>query len=307
MNRLEALSAKLREICPDMPLLLDEPMSRHTTFRVGGPVKVLALSETEAQVIAAVRTAGEFEIVPFFLGNGSNLLVADNGYDGFLLKPNLTDISVAGNRVKAGAGALLSQVAAGAMEAGLSGFEFAGGIPGTVGGAIVMNAGAYGGEMRDVVVSVAALERNGSKRVFSGAECDFSYRHSVFSGGDRVILEAVLELKGGNREEIAARMAELAQRRRSKQPLEFPSGGSTFKRPAPVDGVPVYAAALIDQCGLKGRRVGGAQVSEKHAGFIVNAGGATCGDVLSLMELVKNEVYRQTGITLEPEIKTLGV
>lgn len=305
MKQLEAVTAKLREVCPDMPLLLDEPMSRHTTFRVGGPVKVLALPETEAQVVAAVRTAQECGVTPFFLGNGSNLLVADNGYDGFILKPNLTDISVAGNRVKAGAGALLSQVAAGAMEAGLSGFEFAGGIPGTVGGAIVMNAGAYGGEMKHVVVSVTALERDGSIGAFSGADCDFSYRHSVFSGGDRVVLEAVLELKEGDREEIAALMGELAQRRRSKQPLEFPSGGSTFKRPAPVDGVPVYAAALIDQCGLKGRRVGGAQVSEKHAGFIINRGGAAFGDVMELMEKVRETVLKQTGVELEPEVKIL--
>ena len=305
MERLEKL---LRERCPEMELRVNEPMSKHTTFRIGGPAALMALPRTMEEVQTVLKTAAELGVEPFFLGNGSDLLVADRGYPGFIVKlagefeeicfcpapkggtPQLT----------AGGAALLSTLSKTALHWGLTGLEFAGGIPGSVGGAVTMNAGAYGGEMAQVLESVTFLDEAGEVCTLPVSECGFGYRKSIFSQRKCLILRARFRLEQGDGYAIKARMDELTAKRREKQPLEYPSAGSMFKRPPGH-----FAAALIDQCGLKGLTVGGAQVSEKHAGFVVNRGGATCGDVLALVDQVKEEVLRQTGVELEMEVKVL--
>ena len=308
-QRLKRLRDALRASCPDLELREREPMSRHTTFRIGGPARLMALPRTAEEARTALRTAMELDAEPFFLGNGSNLLVADEGYPGFVVKlaGRLEEIhpippSKPGEntRLEAGAAAPLSRLSRTALELGLTGLEFAGGIPGSVGGAVTMNAGAYGGEIAQALLRVVALERDGSKKLISGANCGLGYRHSIFSGGGLLICQAVFALPKGEPDQIQARMEELAERRKSKQPLEYPSAGSMFKRP---EGH--FAAALIDQCGLKGLSVGGAQVSEKHAGFVVNRGGATCADVLELVERVRARVLAETGVELEMEVRVL--
>lgn len=301
MEQMNALKDKLTQICPELKLLEQEPMSRHTTFRVGGPVSLMALPQSARQAVAVVRAAAEEGITPVFLGNGSNLLVPDEGIDAFVVKTvnGLRNISVDGTDVTAESGVLLSRLAVAVRDNGLTGLEFAHGIPGSLGGAVTMNAGAYGGEMAQVVRAVTILKASGEEETTE--QFDFSYRHSAFSDGARLILRVQLQLWPGNPSTIQERMDELMERRRSKQPLEWPSAGSVFKRPQGH-----FAAALIDQCGLKGLSVGGAQVSEKHAGFIVNKGGATCADILELMKQVRKQVFDQTGVTLEPEVKLLG-
>ena len=310
MDRFELLRTELTRRCPGLELREEEPMARHTSFRIGGPARLMALPRTEEEARETLQAAWALEIPPFFLGNGSNLLVADRGYEGFVVKPAgaLEEIRALPperpgekGRLKAGGAALLSRLSKAALDQGLTGLEFAQGIPGSVGGGVTMNAGAYGGETAQVLLQVTALERDGTQRLLSRADCGLSYRHSRFSKGDLLICRAVFALPEGTREEIAGRMADFAQRRREKQPLEYPSAGSTFKRPQGH-----FAAALIDQCGLKGRAVGGAQVSEKHAGFLINRGGATCADVLELADQVRQEVLRQTGVELELEIRVLG-
>lgn len=301
MKRLDVLKARLSQISPELEILEKEPMSRHTTFRVGGPAALMALPKSARQAADAVRAAEQEGITPVFLGNGSNLLAADEGLDAFVIKTagGLCGVTVDGTIVTAESGVLLSRLAAVACDSGLTGLEFAHGIPGSLGGAVTMNAGAYDGEMAQVVTSVTLLNTSGEEETTD--QLDFSYRHSAFSDGTRLILSARLQLRPGDPALIRARMEELMERRRSKQPLEWPSAGSTFKRPQGH-----FAAALIDQCGLKGLSVGGAQVSEKHAGFIINKGGATCADILALMELVRRRVFDQSGVTLEPEVKLLG-
>lgn len=301
MERASALKTKLAQCCPELELLEREPMSRHTTFRVGGPVSLMALPRSVRQAEAAVCAAAEEGIAPVFVGNGSNLLVPDEGLDAFVIKTvgGLCGVAVEGTAITAESGILLSRLAVLARDSGLTGLEFAHGIPGSLGGAVTMNAGAYDGEMAQVVTSVTFL--NASGQVETTDQFDFSYRHSAFSDGTRLILRAQLQLQRGDPAAIRARMEELMERRKSKQPLEWPSAGSTFKRPQGH-----FAAALIDQCGLKGLSVGGAQVSEKHAGFVINKGGATCADILELMELVHKRVFEQTGVALEPEVKLLG-
>lgn len=308
MTNWNALYERLRKRCPHMELRQNEPMSRHTSFKVGGPAALMALPRGE-EVKTVIETAFHWNVVPLFLGNGSNLLVSDSGYDGFVIKLGETYSrgEVYANELMVGGAMPLSRAANLALEHGLTGLEWAAGIPGTVGGAAAMNAGAYGGEMSQVLHQVHTLGYDGRFEVLGNAECDFSYRHSVFLEEQHLILEAVFILKKDDPAAIRARMEDLAEKRRSKQPLEYPSAGSTFKRPAPVDGQPVYAAALIDGCGLKGLSVGGAQVSEKHAGFIVNRGGASCGDIIKLMAQVRERVLRETGVTLEPEVRCLGM
>lgn len=302
MERLDELKKRLLSRCPSLELRPDEPLSRHTSFRIGGPARLMALPKTEREAQEAVKAARELEILPFILGSGTNLLVADEGYGGFVLKPCLTRLEPDGEEgVLAGSGVPLSRLANYALELGLTGLEFAGGIPGSVGGAVTMNAGAYGGEMAQVVVSTTYLEPDGTVGAARGEEHGFGYRRSVFSDGSRLILRSRLALKRGDPEAIKARMDELAEKRRSKQPLEYPSAGSMFKRPPGR-----FAAALIDQCGLKGFTVGGAQVSEKHAGFVVNRGGAACADVLELVRQVRERVLAQTGVELEMEVKVLS-
>ena len=303
MDVFSALRERLAQSCPGLELRQDEPMARHTSLRIGGPAALMALPGSPEEAAAAVRAAHALGVTPFFMGNGSNLLVADQGWRGFVVKAfdGLGEIRVEGTRIEAGSGVLLSRLANAALAHGLTGLEFAHGIPGSLGGAVTMDAGAYGGEMRQVVAETDCLTPTGELVTVRGEGHRFGYRTSAFSDGSRLILRARLVLEKGDPGEIRARMDDLAARRRAKQPLEWPSAGSTFKRP---EGH--FAAALIEQCGLKGAQVGGAQVSEKHAGFVINRGGATCADMLGLMARVRAEVFRQTGVTLEPEVKLLG-
>lgn len=303
MDKFSALTKDLNRAAPALELREREPMGRHTSFRVGGPVRLMALPRSEGEAEAAVRAAAALGITPFFMGNGTNLLVSDSGWEGFVIKTfdGLDGLRAEGEALIAGSGVLLSRLANFALEHGLTGLEFAHGIPGSLGGAVTMDAGAYGGEMRQVVAETEYLDADGRRGVLRGEEHAFGYRRSAFSGGSRLILRAKLELRQGDSAEIRAGMDELMAKRKSRQPLDVPSAGSTFKRP---EGY--FAAALIEECGLKGFAVGGAQVSEKHAGFVVNRGGASCADVLAVVEHVRETVLRRTGVELEPEIKPLG-
>ena len=296
----EQLHSALSAACPALELRVDEPMSRHTSFRVGGPAALMALPKTVEEAQVCVKTAASLGVEPFFLGNGSNLLAPDEGVQRFLVKPvpGLNQITLDGNTITAGSGVTLARLAMFARDNELTGLEFAHGIPGSLGGAVFMNAGAYGGEMAQVVRSVTCLSAGGE--IETVTEFDFSYRHSVFADGKRLILSATLELQPGDRDTITARMDELAAQRQSKQPLEFPSAGSMFKRPAGY-----FAGALVEQAGLKGFTVGGAQVSEKHAGFVINVGGATCSDVLELVRQVQLRIMEQFGVELEMEVRVL--
>lgn len=280
----------------------DEPMAAHTTFRIGGPADLFLepRSDQVAPLLAALREAGAPLLV---IGNGSDLLVGDRGIRGAVIQigENMAEITVREEEIKAQAGALLSRIAGQARMAGLSGMEALAGIPGSLGGAVMMNAGAYGGAMADVVASVEVLTEDGQVRNFSSEEMHFSYRHSRISEEGGIVLSAVLRLSPGDREEIGALMEELTRRRREKQPLNMPSAGSSFKRPQGY-----FAGKLIQDAGLRGYRVGQAQVSEKHCGFIVNRGGATAAEVRQLMEEVRAKVKEQFGVDLEPEVRFVG-
>ena len=307
MDRFEWLQQELTRRCPGLEVRTNEPMSRHTSFRIGGPARLMALPKSAVQAKAAVLAAREADILPFFLGNGSNLLVPDEGVERFLIQPAgrysadpLNRVWEENGQLCAGGGVSLAVLANAAQGRALTGLEFASGIPGSVGGGVVMNAGAYGGEMAQVLVSVTALDLDGNIQTIPAEHCGLGYRKSIFSDGQRLVLEARFQLESGDPDAIRARMDELAAKRKEKQPLEYPSAGSMFKRP---EGY--FAAALIDQCGLKGFAVGGAQVSEKHAGFVVNRGGATCADVLELVRQVQARVQEQTGVALEMEVKVL--
>lgn len=285
---------------PDCEILREEPMDRHTTFRVGGPARRFVRPAGASQCGALLSLAEE-EGWPFLVvGNGSNLLVSDDGLDALVIHTGcLDEVERTGERtIRAGAGLSLARLASFARREELGGLEFAHGIPGSLGGAVCMNAGAYGGEMKQVLSAVTAwFPGEGVRRLETG-ELDLGYRHSVFSEKRGVVLSAELLLEPRAVDRITSLMEELGRRRREKQPLEYPSAGSTFKRP---EGH--FAGALIEQCGLKGVRIGGAQVSEKHAGFVVNAGGASCADVLALIVHIRDTVYRQTGVRLEPEVR----
>lgn len=285
-------------------VLENEPMSNHTTFQIGGPARLFIVPGGTDSLASIVKRCSELGINIFTIGNGSNLLVSDDGISDVVLKlsSGFNDIIVKGETLDCGPAASLKDVCGAALDKGLTGLEFAYGIPGSCGGAVFMNAGAYGGEMKDVVLSVKYIDQNGMQNELTGRQLDFGYRHSAFTGTRNIITRVVYSLKKGNLELIRSRMDELMKRRKSKQPLEYPSAGSVFKRP---EGY--YAGTLIESCGLKGMRVGGAEVSKKHAGFIINAGGATCKDVLALIQKIKDEVFTQTGVTLECEIKAAGV
>lgn len=285
----------------DCVLLQDEPLSRHTTFFLGGAADWYVVPRTDAAMEQLASWLQRSDLPFFVLGNGSNILVPDEGYRGVILccTNRYAQVSVRGNALVASAGASLSRVCYTAYAGGLTGLEFAWGIPGSAGGAAYMNAGAYGGEMKDVISRVWYVE-DGRPGCIDRQTCDFSYRHSYFTGKKCVITSVEYQLQPGETALIRAKMDDLLGRRYDKQPLDMPSAGSTFKRP--VGG---YASALIDECGLRGFKVGGAQVSEKHCGFVVNAGGATCADVLELIRRVQAIVKEKTGIKLEREVKIL--
>ena len=294
---------KFIEILGNNRVLFDEPMSQHTTFRIGGPADVFVMPENYEQIREVLRLCREEKLPFFVLGNGSNLLVSDSGYRGVIIQMdrNMEEIRVEGEEIHACAGALLSSVAVAARNASLTGFEFAGGIPGTIGGAAVMNAGAYGGELKDVLKEVTVMTREGELLTIPVDKLEMGYRTSIIKTSGYLVLEAVISLKKGDEEKIRAVMKELSERRTEKQPLDYPSAGSTFKRP---EGY--FAGKLIMDSGLRGYRAGGAQVSEKHCGFVINAGGATAEDVRSLMDHVIRVVREKYGVTLEPEVKFLG-
>ena len=295
-----ALDKMIGDYLPDLEWVCDEPMAKHTSFRIGGPARRMAFPKTREQLVVLAGLLQEAGIEPLLLGNGTNLLVADEGLDTVVVNTSaqLSRVEQTGEcELTADAGVSLCQLALFAWKQGLAGLAFAHGIPGTLGGGVVMNAGAYGGELKDVIADVTALYPDGV-RTLTADEMGFSYRHSVVSSGEGIVLGAKLKLEPGDPNAIKAKMDELMARRKASQPLEFPSAGSTFKRPPGH-----YAGPLIESCGLKGARIGGAEVSCKHAGFVVNAGGATCADVLALMEKVQKTVFDTYGVLLEPEVK----
>ena len=284
-------------------VLVDEPMKRHTTFRIGGPADFFLLPSTVDEVRGILEICREEELPYFILGNGSNLLVSDKGYRGVIIQlyRNFSNISVEGNEICASSGALLSQIAAAARNASLTGFEFAGGIPGTLGGAVFMNAGAYGGELKDVLKEAVVMTEQGEILTLPVEKLEMGYRTSRIKKAGYLVLEARLVLKQGDMDKIRDITKDLTEKRVSTQPLEYPSAGSTFKRP---EGY--FAGKLIMDAGLRGYQVGDAQVSEKHCGFVINKGNATAADVLTLIENVREKVQEQFGVTLEPEVKFLG-
>lgn len=291
----------MQDIFKNVEYRESEPLSKHTTFRIGGPARYFFMPENAGQLSAVIdycRTNNERYAV---IGNGSNILFSDDGFDGFVIQiyNNMNKISVQDDTIYAEAGALLSRIATAARDNGLTGMEFAAGIPGTLGGAVVMNAGAYGGEMKDIIDYVDILEADGAVKRYDCKEMNFGYRHSIVTG-DRIVVGACIRLKYGRVEDISRRMNELREARVSKQPLEYPSAGSTFKRP---DGY--FAGKLIQESGLRGYRIGGAMVSEKHCGFVINYDNATCEDVLQLIDDVKSIVNDKFGVMMEPEVKII--
>lgn len=282
---------------------INEPLSKHTSFKIGGDAAIFISPSSPRQIADLIGLATSNDVRYIFLGKGSNVLFCDSGYDGAIINigKNLSKISlIDDSTIYCEAGMPLSKLCLFAMENSLTGLEFAYGIPGSVGGAAYMNAGAYGGEMKDALVQVRYIDENGNVKTAENDELDFSYRHSLFTDSGKCILGCTFKLDPGDKSEIKSKMDDFIHRRQTKQPLDFPSGGSTFKRP---EGA--YASALIDQCGLKGMRVGGAMVSKKHAGFVINYNNATCQDVLDLVEKVKRIVKDKTGFTLECEIKII--
>lgn len=295
----------LIDLCKDrITYSLDEPLAPHTSMKIGGSCDIFVKPACEEQICEVIKLCRSKDIPFFVLGKGSNVLASSNGYRGCIISVEqymyMGEVTVSGTQVTAAAGASLSSVCKAALDNSLTGLEFAYGIPGSVGGALYMNAGAYGGEMKDVVKSCRYIDENGDIREMAAKDMQLSYRHSFFSGKGCVITSVTMELTQGDKHEIKARMDELMQRRRDKQPLEFPSCGSTFKRP---EGY--FAAALIEECGLKGCTVGGAQVSEKHSGFVINRNNATFEDVMQLVAHIKKTVQEQKGVELECEMLIL--
>lgn len=304
MDWVTELDRWAADYLPDMKITAEEPMARHTSFRTGGPARRMAFPENGEQLVLLTSFARECGARPIVIGNGTNLLAPDNGLDRLVIAASglrRLETGPEPDTVLAEAGVTLAQAAEFACKRSLTGLEFAHGIPGTVGGAVYMNAGAYDGEMSQVIQEVSVLLPEEGVRLIPGGEMAFSYRHSLLADcPDAVLLYAVFRLTSGDPAAIREKMRELMARRKARQPLEYPSAGSTFKRP---EGH--YAGALIEQCGLKGLTVGGAQVSEKHAGFLINRGGASSGDVLELIRQVRERVLAETGVRLEPEVRIL--
>lgn len=294
---------ELQKILPKNNIKMNEPMEKHTTFRIGGAADYFVTPNTKEEIQAVISCCKRFSEPYYIVGNGSNLLVSDKGYRGVVVQiyKSMNKIEVCGNYMKAQAGALLSAIAAKALENSLSGFEFAAGIPGTLGGACVMNAGAYGGEMKQVLKEVTVLDQQGEILTIPADSLEMGYRTSIIAKKDYIVLEAVIALENGDASKIKALMDELKERRVTKQPLEYPSAGSTFKRP---EGY--FAGKLIQDSDLRGFSVGGAQISEKHCGFVINKDHATAADVDELMRQVSGKVFEKFGVTLEPEVKRLG-
>lgn len=301
MNKVFA--DEIKKIVTEDRLLFDEPMKLHTTFRIGGSADFFVRPESEDEIKALIECAGKYNIAYYILGGGSNLLVNDEGYRGLMIQlgDEFGQILMSDDTmITAKAGARLSKVGSFAASKGLAGFEFASGIPGTVGGAVVMNAGAYGGEIKDIIVSASVLASDGRIQTLAADEMEFGYRTSIIQRKGWTVLSATFKLEHGDEESIRGHIRELAIRRREKQPLEYPSAGSTFKRP---EGY--FAGKLIEDAGLKGLCVGGAKVSDKHAGFVINEGGATASDVIRLTDEIKKKIMEIYGIELELEVKVI--
>ncbi len=296
---------KIQEIIPKEKIYINEEMKKHTSFKIGGPAECLIKIESVDQIKEVYKIAKEFNIPLTVIGNGSNLLVSDRGIKGIVLKIEIKKLEFQEDKGKinivVGSGEKLGIIAQKFLNQEIEGFEFAAGIPGTIGGAIRMNAGAHGKEMKDIVKTVTYIDREGNIKKINNSEAEFKYRNSIFSHKDYVIIEAELKLQKGNKEEILAKMQEYANFRKEKQPFEFPSAGSTFKR-----GEDFITARLIDECGLKGYQIGDAQISEKHAGFIINKGNATAEDVMKLIEYTKEQIYNKFGKRIETEIEILN-
>jgi len=300
---MQAFVKALKKVVPEQQVFLDEPMSKHTTFKIGGPADCLVFPASVEDVTNVFKLIREYAVPFTVLGNGSNVLVLDKGVRGVVVKVNspFSAIRHEKNHIFANAGALLADVSKYAVRCGLTGMEFAVGIPGSIGGAVFMNAGAYDGEIKNIVQKVTAVNQCGEIVYYTQADLQFGYRHSVFQENEQTICEVEIVLTVGEPDEIASKMGTLTQKRESRQPLEMPSAGSTFKRP---EGY--FAGTLIEQTDLKGFRVGGAQISTKHAGFVVNAGGATAQDVLDLIKEVQRCVYEKHGVKLYPEVRMIG-
>lgn len=296
------LIEQLVDISGEQNVIQNEPMKRHTTFRIGGPCDIFIKPRSIEEIRQIIEVVKENKVPYYVVGNGSNLLVSDDGYRGVIINlfNNFSDITVEGNTITASAGALLGKIGYTALKNSLTGFEFATGIPGTLGGAVVMNAGAYGGEMKDVLSEVTVLTKEGELLTLKADELELGYRTSIIAKKDYIVLEGKIQLKPGEPDKIKAVIDDLAFRRRDKQPLEYPSAGSTFKRPKDN-----FAGKLIMDAGLRGYTLGGAMVSDKHCGFVINKGDTTCEDVIKLTDHVKEEVKNQFGIELELEVKKL--
>lgn len=295
--------SKLKQYIPEERIKINEPMSNHTTFKIGGPVQFMVLPQSTLEVQQVLQLCRQEGYPVLVFGLGSNLLVSDRGFPGVAIKlgNHLKSSYISGNEIFAEAGIRLSELSKKAAASGLSGLEFAEGIPGSLGGAVVMNAGAYDGEIKDVLVEILAMDSDGNLITYSASDLNLGYRSSILLNTDLIVLSALLKLKPDQPAEIQARMKEFAKSRREKQPLEYPSAGSTFKRP---EGF--YVGPLIEKMGLKGFSIGGAQVSVKHAGFIVNTGNATASDVIGLIRYIQQKAREQHGVELEPEIRIIG-
>ncbi|SEF59662.1 UDP-N-acetylmuramate dehydrogenase [Caloramator fervidus] len=296
------IQKELEKVLNKEQILINEPMKKHTSFKIGGPADFLVIPYTKEELIEVINFCTKNNINFYLIGNGSNLLVSDKGIRGVVIKTTgLSKVEVKDNIIIAECGASLAKVSKKALENSLKGMEFASGIPGSIGGAIFMNAGAYGGEMKDIVERVLVLDKEGNLKILNKDDLEFAYRYSNVQKNGYIVLEVELKLEKGDYEEIKRVMDELNGKRVEKQPLNFPSAGSVFKRPQGY-----FAGKLIEDAGLKGMRIGGAMVSEKHAGFIINYDNATCEDVLNLIKLIQDKVYEKFGVKLETEIKFVG-
>ncbi len=300
---MDLVYKRLNEYIPQQRLLVNEPMKNHTSFRIGGVADILATPAEDSEIIHAIRVCNELSTPMFVMGNGSNLLVRDGGIRGVVIKlsDNYSHIDLEGNTIKAQSGVILTDLSKIATENSLRGLEFACGIPGTLGGAVVMNAGAYGGEMKDIVMSVTTVDRQGKYHTLQLEDMNFGYRTSTIQANGHLVLEVVMKLEYGNKQESLELVADLSRRRKEKQPLEYPSAGSTFKRP-----VGYYAGKLIQDSGLKGLRVGDAQISDQHAGFIINLGNATAQNVIDLISKVQEIISEKYGVEMIPEVRIVG-